>query len=111
MAIAGSTLPPPRRATRGVSTPPPPPPSPLELPALVQTALRRLEQVGDAEGQNIFDPRLIAALHPLVLVPAVGVRCAHPECGKGLGWWALYPGVAIVAAMSRRLPKRDREGG
>ncbi len=90
--------------------------SPLPDPATgaeARTAARRALALcpdGAADGDAIFtNTALNAALDPLRLHPALGVRCG--SCGTGIAYIALNTqGAYVVSANNRQTPKRRRGG-
>ncbi len=65
---------------------------------------------GAADGSLIFsNAQLNAALGPLRLHPALGVRCGR--CDTGIAYLALMPQGAHVLSGNKRQPPKRRHGG
>jgi hypothetical protein len=84
-----------------------------ELPAhariAARAALARLEEIEGAEGRQLYDGELNAALEPLRSLQPLPVECGG--CHRGVAYYALEPGVAILAAAQRRAPPHRRSLG
>jgi hypothetical protein len=86
-----------------------PPQLPADAPIAAQAALARLEQLKDSEGRRLYDGPLNAALQPLRRLQPLPVECGR--CYRGVAYYALESGAAIVAACQRRAPLQRRSIG
>jgi hypothetical protein len=80
-----------------------------ETAEAAERALARLEELGDAEGQRMYDGDLNWHLEPLRGAPALPVHC--PSCHRRIAWWAVMPTMALVAATRSRARPKSRHGG
>jgi|SRR5215218_10098917 hypothetical protein len=79
---------------------------PAHAPNAARAALARLEEIEDAEGRRHHDGALNAALEPLRTLPPLPVECGR--CYRGVAYYALESGVAVLAAAQRRAPPHRR---
>lgn len=82
---------------------------PAHAPAAARAALARLEKIENAEGRQLYDDALNTALQPLRALPPLPVECGR--CYRGVAYYGLETGAAIVAACQRRAPLHGRSIG
>jgi hypothetical protein len=82
---------------------------PAHAPIAARAALARLEEIEDAEGRRLYDGALNTALQPLRTLQPLPVECGR--CYRGVAYYGLEPGAAIVAACQRRAALHRRSIG
>jgi len=81
----------------------------MEVSEHAVRALTRLDELGGAEGSQIYDPILSHALAPLIAHPAMAFHCAR--CQDRVAWWTLHSRLALIVFAERRATTKTRRAG
>lgn len=81
----------------------------MEIAEHAARAQTRLDELGGAEGNQIYDQALCQELAPLVAHPALAFHCAR--CLNRIAWWSLHGQLALIVFTERRAVTKGRRLG